>query len=49
MSQPEEDLGPGRLEPPPPVDPPIVDLRALAFVIGLLLLAVVMMLAMVHR
>ena len=33
----------------PPVDPPIVDLGAIAFVIGLLVLGVAMMLLMVRH
>ena len=49
MSEPEEELAPATPSPTPPVDPPIVDFQALAFVIGLMVLGVAMMLAMVHR
>ena len=51
MSDLPEDSPPARPVapvPPVPVDAPIVDLSALAFVIGLLVLAVAMMLLVHH-
>ena len=49
MSQPPPGLPPGALEAEPPAEAPILDLGAIAFVIGLLVLGVALMLLMVRH
>jgi hypothetical protein len=49
VSDPEAENAPEPAATEPVVDPPIVDLSALAFVLVLLLLGLAMMAAMAHR